>query len=81
MKTTQPSATVIGLGQMGSTLARLLLDAGYRTTVWNRSPDRARPLVARGAVLAGSALEAVQASLGLTNDPPTDIPWPDPMAQ
>jgi NitT/TauT family transport system substrate-binding protein len=27
-----------------------------------------------------TALEAAQASLGLTNDPPADIPWPDPMA-
>lgn len=56
------SATVIGLGQMGSTLARLLLDSGYRVTVWNRTPAKAEPLVAQGAVLAPTALAAVSAS-------------------
>ncbi|HZX77335.1 NAD(P)-dependent oxidoreductase [Lysobacter sp.] len=55
-------ATVIGLGQMGSTLARLLLEAGYRVTVWNRTSTRADPLVALGAVLAPTPLAAVQAS-------------------
>lgn len=55
-------ATVIGLGQMGSTLARLLLEAGYRVTVWNRSSAKADPLVALGAVLAPTPLDAVQAS-------------------
>lgn len=54
--------TVIGLGQMGSTLAQLLLDGGYRTTVWNRSAAKAEALVANGAVLAPSPLAAVQAS-------------------
>src|SRR5690606_37357618 len=55
-------ATVIGLGQMGSTLARLLLDSGYRVTVWNRTAAKAEPLVARGAELAPTALAAVSAS-------------------
>lgn len=55
-------ATVLGLGQMGSTLARLLLQDGYRVTVWNRNAAKAEPLVALGAVAAASALEAVAAS-------------------
>lgn len=55
-------ATVIGLGQMGSTLAQLLLDSGYRVTVWNRTAAKADALVAQGAVLAPSALAAVSAS-------------------
>lgn len=55
-------ATVIGLGQMGSTLARRLLDGGYQVTVWNRSAGRADALVADGAVLAPSASAAVAAS-------------------
>ena len=46
------AATVIGLGQMGSTLARLLLGSGYRVTVWNRTRARAAPLVGEGAALA-----------------------------
>jgi 3-hydroxyisobutyrate dehydrogenase-like beta-hydroxyacid dehydrogenase len=57
--------SVIGLGNMGSALARALLDApqGRAVTVWNRSPEKAAPLVDKGAVLAPSAAEAMQASL------------------
>lgn len=54
--------SVIGLGVMGSALARTLLDNGYSVTVWNRSAAKADPLVAAGATLAGSAGEAVEAS-------------------
>jgi 3-hydroxyisobutyrate dehydrogenase-like beta-hydroxyacid dehydrogenase len=54
--------TVIGLGQMGSTLAQLLLDGGYRVTVWNRSANKADALIAKGAVLAPSAVDAIAAS-------------------
>ena len=56
--------TVIGLGNMGSALARALLDApqGRAVTVWNRSPEKAAPLVDKGAILAPSAAEAMQAS-------------------
>ncbi|SCF78940.1 3-hydroxyisobutyrate dehydrogenase [Streptomyces sp. Ncost-T10-10d] len=56
------TVTVIGLGAMGQALAGALLDAGHRTTVWNRSPRKGEELVARGAVRAGSAEEAVRAS-------------------
>ncbi|MEZ0471075.1 NAD(P)-dependent oxidoreductase [Luteimonas salinilitoris] len=55
-------ATVIGLGQMGATLARLLLEAGWRVTVWNRTAARADALVALGAVRAPDVLAAVRAS-------------------
>jgi 3-hydroxyisobutyrate dehydrogenase-like beta-hydroxyacid dehydrogenase len=57
-----PSVTVIGLGAMGSRIAEVLLRGGHPTTVWNRTPGRAEPLVARGAVRAGSVAEAVTAS-------------------
>ncbi|WP_342751452.1 NAD(P)-dependent oxidoreductase [Saccharothrix carnea] len=53
------SVTVLGLGEMGSALAGAFLDGGQRTTVWNRTPGKADPLVARGAVVAASAEEAV----------------------
>lgn len=33
--------TVLGLGAMGSALASALAGAGYSTTVWNRSPEKA----------------------------------------
>jgi 3-hydroxyisobutyrate dehydrogenase-like beta-hydroxyacid dehydrogenase len=46
---------VIGLGGMGSGMARALLDAGYPVTVYNRTAEKAEPLVAAGAVLAPSA--------------------------
>jgi 3-hydroxyisobutyrate dehydrogenase-like beta-hydroxyacid dehydrogenase len=54
--------TVIGLGNMGSALARALLANGCAVTVWNRSPEKAASLVDRGAVLAPSAASAVTAS-------------------
>ncbi|WP_199931811.1 NAD(P)-binding domain-containing protein, partial [Streptomyces sp. NRRL S-1896] len=40
-------------------LARAFVAAGHPTTVWNRTPGRARDLVARGARLAGSVADAV----------------------
>ena len=56
------SVTVLGLGSMGTSLADAFLKAGHPTTVWNRSAARADALVARGAVRAGSARDAVTAS-------------------
>lgn len=50
----------IGLGQMGSAIATNLLNAGHELTVWNRSPDKAKELVAAGAQLAASPAEAAQ---------------------
>lgn len=55
-------ASVIGLGTMGVTLARLLLRAGYRVTVWNRTSAKAELLVREGAQLAPSAGAAAGAS-------------------
>ncbi|WGV59285.1 NAD(P)-binding domain-containing protein [Brevibacillus brevis] len=54
--------TVIGLGSMGSTLAQVLLQNGYRVTVWNRSSAKAEPLVKGGAVLAPDVASAIRAS-------------------
>src|SRR5258706_2152163 len=48
----------LGLGQMGAPMARRLLQAGHELTVWNRTPDRAEPLAAGGAAVAGSPAEA-----------------------
>lgn len=62
MKSIDNEVSVIGLGMMGSTLARLLLSSGYRVTVWNRTAAKAGPLVQDGAVLAPSAAAAVAAS-------------------
>jgi 3-hydroxyisobutyrate dehydrogenase-like beta-hydroxyacid dehydrogenase len=54
--------TVIGLGNMGSALARVLHESGCAVTVWNRSPEKAASLVEMGAVPAPSPAEAIAAS-------------------
>jgi len=40
---------VIGLGLLGSALCERLLIAGHTVAVWNRTREKAEPLVARGA--------------------------------
>lgn len=40
---------VVGLGLMGTALAARLLERGFETFVWNRTPEKARPLLALGA--------------------------------
>ena len=59
---TETTATVIGLGPMGSAFARAFLAAGHSVTVWNRTPARAEPLAAAGAAVAASAGDALRAS-------------------
>ncbi|MEU3659761.1 NAD(P)-binding domain-containing protein [Streptomyces sp. NPDC032940] len=54
--------SMLGLGAMGSALATASLGSGRSVTVWNRTPDRARGLVAHGARAAGAVREAVTAS-------------------
>jgi 3-hydroxyisobutyrate dehydrogenase-like beta-hydroxyacid dehydrogenase len=39
----------IGLGNMGSAMAGSLLKAGHELAVYNRTPDKAKPLVEKGA--------------------------------
>lgn len=54
------AVTVIGLGAMGVTLARLFKNRGREVTVWNRSPGKAAGL--EGVALAPTAAAAVEAS-------------------
>ncbi|MEV4807499.1 NAD(P)-dependent oxidoreductase [Nonomuraea sp. NPDC049421] len=54
------SVAVLGTGLMGLPMARNLVKAGLRVTVWNRTLDKARPLEADGATVAGSPAEAVE---------------------
>ncbi len=54
--------TVLGLGLMGSALAGALLDRGHPTTVWNRTPRKAKPLADRGVHVAATPRDAVAAS-------------------
>ncbi len=48
----------IGLGGMGLAMATNLLKAGFGLRVYNRTAEKARPLLDHGAVMAGSAAEA-----------------------
>jgi 3-hydroxyisobutyrate dehydrogenase-like beta-hydroxyacid dehydrogenase len=49
---------VVGLGGMGSRIARRLLDARHSLVVWNRTAPKAAPLVGLGASLAATPAEA-----------------------
>jgi 3-hydroxyisobutyrate dehydrogenase len=50
--------TFLGLGIMGSNMARRLLQAGFPTTVYNRNRDKAAPLTALGAIVADTPRQA-----------------------
>jgi 3-hydroxyisobutyrate dehydrogenase-like beta-hydroxyacid dehydrogenase len=67
------SVAVIGLGGMGGGMARALLDAGFAVTVFNRTREKAEPLVRAGAVLADTAgdagAEADAVVLSLADEP------------
>jgi 3-hydroxyisobutyrate dehydrogenase-like beta-hydroxyacid dehydrogenase/catechol 2,3-dioxygenase-like lactoylglutathione lyase family enzyme len=48
----------IGLGLMGSGVARNILEAGHDLVVWNRSPEKTAALAAAGAAVAPSIAAA-----------------------
>jgi 3-hydroxyisobutyrate dehydrogenase-like beta-hydroxyacid dehydrogenase len=50
----------LGLGNMGSHMARHLLRAGHDVTVWNRTPSKADGLRTQGAKVGKSAGETVK---------------------
>lgn len=52
----------IGTGVMGASMCGRLIDAGYAAIVYNRTAEKARGLVAKGARLAGSPAEVAAAS-------------------
>lgn len=54
---------IAGTGKMGSAIAKRLLSLNHQVTVWNRTPERARPLLDLGAGWAKSPL----ALAGLTD--------------
>src|ERR1700686_1100101 len=53
---------VAGLGAMGGNVAARLMEVGHQVTVWNRTPDKTKPLAAAGAKVAGSAVEVAAES-------------------
>ena len=50
----------IGLGNMGTPMARHLLRAGHEVTVWNRTAEKAHPLKSDGAKVARSLADAAK---------------------
>ena len=52
----------IGLGLMGQHMSRRLLEAGHPLTVWNRTAEKAKTLLASGAAWADSPKAVAQAS-------------------
>ncbi len=56
----------IGLGNMGSGMAASLLKAGQEVTVYNRTQNKAKPLVEKGARKAASAADACKGDVVIT---------------
>jgi 3-hydroxyisobutyrate dehydrogenase-like beta-hydroxyacid dehydrogenase len=56
----------VGLGAMGQGMVRVLLRAGHRVAVWNRTRARAEALAAEGAAVAATPAEAAKGGLVLT---------------
>jgi 2-hydroxy-3-oxopropionate reductase len=50
----------VGLGIMGKPMATNLMDAGYKLTVHNRSPEKANELGEAGATVAKSPKEVAE---------------------
>src|SRR3989442_13074055 len=63
----------VGLGAMGSRLARRLLEAGHPVTGYNRTPDKARALEAAGLKLPATPRAAAEGAVAggsmVTGDP------------
>jgi 3-hydroxyisobutyrate dehydrogenase len=65
---------VLGTGIMGAAMARNLVSAGLRTTVWDRSPEATAPLSEAGAQVAASPAEAVRdAAVVITMLPTAEV--------
>jgi 3-hydroxyisobutyrate dehydrogenase len=45
---------IAGLGRMGAAMAARLMEVGHSLTVWNRTPDKTKPLTDAGAKLAAT---------------------------
>ena len=54
--------TVIGLGLMGSALARTIHQAGHKLTVWNRTPEKMQAFIDDGIAAAPDEVSAIKAS-------------------
>lgn len=53
---------ILGLGVMGSGMAKNLLKAGFALRIWNRTRAKAEPFAAQGAYIADSPADAARGS-------------------
>jgi 3-hydroxyisobutyrate dehydrogenase-like beta-hydroxyacid dehydrogenase len=63
----------IGVGRMGGPMARRLLDAGWKLTVYDTNEQAVAPLFQRGAERAGSAAEVASKTASVV----VSLPTPD----
>ena len=72
----------LGAGNMAQGMARRLIGAGHELAVYNRSPDKLKPLVAAGAVAAATpraAAEGAEAVFAMVaDDPASRAVWTGP---
>lgn len=62
MSDKKPTLGFIGIGLMGKPMSLRLLNAGFNVNVWNRSPDKLRPVIEAGAKACTSVAELVGSS-------------------
>jgi len=62
MSDKKPTLGFIGIGLMGKPMTLRLLNAGFSVNVWNRSPEKLRPVADAGAKACGSVAELVRSS-------------------
>jgi 3-hydroxyisobutyrate dehydrogenase len=70
------TVSVLGTGIMGAAMARNIARAGHAVRVWNRTRDKAEPLAAEGAHIAGTPAEAVEGAdvvLTMVHDGPAAL--------
>ena len=56
---------IIGLGAMGSGMARNLAHSGYLTALWNRSPDKAHKLASELGIEASASITQLAARVDI----------------
>ena len=48
---------IAGIGKMGAAIAQRLMEVGHKVTVWNRAPDKLKPVVDAGAAVVATPAE------------------------
>ena len=48
---------IAGIGKMGAAIAQRLMEVGHTVTVWNRAPDKLKPVVDAGAAVVATPAE------------------------